>query len=188
MKTFYLIHGWGGSDSNESWFGWLKAEGKKRGFKVIGFDMPNTDEPKIKEWVGFLQEKIKEVDGETYFVGHSIGCQTIMRFFEKLPINKKVGGAVFIAGWFNLKEETYAIDGDGAREIARPWIKTPIDFEKVKSHTNNFLAIFSDDDPCVPLSDKELFEKNLGAKTIVKHAEGHFDQSEKIEEIFNILS
>ena len=186
MKKIYLIHGWGGSDSNEGWFGWLKEEGKKRGYEVIGFNMPNTNEPIIDEWVGFLQKNIKNVDEETYFVGHSIGCQTIMRFLETLPENKKIGGVVFVAGWFNLKEEIYS-EGDDeleSRAIAKPWIETPIDFKKLKSHTNNFLAIFSTDDPFVPLTDEKLFKKNLGAKTVIKENKGHFDVSEKIEEIW----
>ena len=38
--------------------------------------------------------------------------------------------------------------------------KTKLDFNKIKSHTNNFLAIFSDDDPFVPLTDIDLFKNN----------------------------
>lgn len=192
MKKLYLIHGWGGSDSDEGWFGWVKRDFKKRGFEVISFNMPNPEEPMIVEWTDFLQENIKDVDNETYFIGHSIGCQTILRYLEKLPEGKTVGGCVFVAGWFNLLDTAWESDDEEGiereKKIAEPWINTPIDFEKVKSHTKNFLAIFSNDDPCVPLSDKELFEKNLGAKTVVRNGEGHFDASERIEEISEILN
>jgi hypothetical protein len=187
MKKLYLVHGWGGSDSSEGWFGWLKEEGKKRGFEVISFNMPNTDEPKIDEWVGFLKENVKEIDEETYFIGHSVGCQAIIRFLENLPEKTKIGGCIFVAGWFNLKEETYEEDGEEAREIAKPWIETLIDFEKVKTYTNNFLAIFSDNDPYVPLSDANLFRENLGGEIIVKHNEGHFNETKDIKEIFKVI-
>lgn len=187
MKKIYLVHGWGGCNSDSGWFGWLKREARKRGFEVIGFNMPHTDEPKIEEWVGFLRDNVGKIDEETYFIGHSVGCQTILRFLERLPKEKKIKGCVFVAGWLNLKEETYEEDGEEAREIAKPWIENPIDFEKVKIHTNNFFAIFSDNDPYVPLSDKKLFEKHLGAKTIIKNNEGHFNESEKIEEILKIF-
>jgi uncharacterized protein len=191
MKKLYLVHGWGGSDTNEGWWGWVKREAKRRGYNVISFDMPNPDEPMIEEWVGFLQDNVKDIDEETYFLGWSIGGQTIMRFLEGLPKGKKIGSVVFVAGWFNLMDTAWESDVpeeiEEEKRLAKPWIETPIDFEKIKSRANNFLAIFSEDDPCVPLSDKELFEKNLGAKTIVKSGEGHFDASEEIEEIFEIL-
>lgn len=187
MKTVYLIHGWGGSDSNEGWFGWLKKELKKKDIKIIVFNMPNTDYPKINEWIGFLKENIKEEDlnEEVYFIGHSIGCQAVLRYLEQLPENVKIAGCVFVAGWFNLKEETYEVEED--REIAKPWIETSIDLEKVKKHTNNFLAIFSDDDPCVPLSDSKTFKEKLNAKIIIKSNEGHFNQTQEIKEIMDFV-
>ena len=79
MREVYLIHGWGGS-SKGGWFDWLEDKLKGR---VIAkaFDMPNTDFPRIGSWVGFLQKnvKVEDINEQTYFVGHSIGCQTILR-------------------------------------------------------------------------------------------------------------
>jgi predicted alpha/beta hydrolase family esterase len=40
------------------------------------------------------------------------------------------------------------------------------------------VAIFSDSDPYVPLSQEGLFREKLGAKTMVLHARGHFSSSE----------
>jgi len=181
MKTVYLIHGWGGSSSSEPWFQWLKDNLKGKAEFYI-FDMPNTEHPKIEEWVKYLEDNIKEVDKETYFVGHSIGCQTIMRFLEKLPKHKVIGGCIFVAGWFNLinleKEEV---------AIAHPWINTKIDFERIHRHTDNFLAIFSDDDPNVPSSESEIFKEKLGAKIIIKKGEEHFNETKKIDEILKFL-
>ena len=87
MKTVYILHGWG-FDSNMPWIKWLEAELKEKGFEVHAFDMPNTKEPKIEDWVGYLEENIKNIDEKTFFVGHSIGCQTIMRFLEKSSKDK----------------------------------------------------------------------------------------------------
>lgn len=187
MKKVYLIHGWGGNDSSEGWFGWLKDELRKKKIKITGFNMPNTNYPKIKEWVDFLKENIKEKDlnKETYFIGHSIGCQAILRYLEQLPENIKIGGCVFVAGWFNLKKETYEVEED--RKIAGPWLETSIDLKKVKKHTNNFLAIFSDNDPYVPLSDSEIFKEKLNAKIIIKHNEGHFNETQEIKEIRDFI-
>ena len=180
MKKVFLIHGWGGTGEG-GWFDWLKNELKGKA-RVTGFDMPDTNKPKIENWVGFLERNVKSIDKETYFVGHSIGCQTILRFLEKLPKNVKIGGCAFVAGWFNLKGlEKNEID------IAKPWLETPMNFEKIKMHCNKFLALFSDNDPYVPLSDSKIFKEKLGAKVIVKHNEEHFNAAQEMPEIIDFI-
>ncbi|MBS3070839.1 alpha/beta hydrolase [Candidatus Pacearchaeota archaeon] len=183
MKKIYLIHGWGGS-SEGGWFDWLKSELEKKGFKVKAFDMPDTENPKIENWVGFLKENIspEEIDEETYFIGHSIGCQTIMRFLEKLHKHKRIGGCVFVAGWFKLMNL-----GSEELKIAHPWENTLIDFERVLDHCDNFLAIFSDNDPYVHLDEAEKFKDFLGAKIIIKKKQGHFTDEDNVGKIPEIL-
>ncbi len=183
MRKVFLIHGWGGSSEGE-WFDWLKQELPKKDFEVEAFDMPNTNKPKIEEWVKYLENNINldEINEETYFIGHSIGCQTIMRFLEKLHKHKKIAGCIFVDGWFdliNLEPEEM--------EIAHPWINSEIHFERILDHCNNFLAIFSDDDPYVHLDEVEKFKKNLGSKIILKHHEGHFGEIKKIPEILKFM-
>ncbi len=177
----YLIHGWGGTGSG-GWFDWLKEELTKKGFHVESFDMPNTEEPKIEEWVSHLQTEIEEVDERTYFVGHSIGCQTIMRFLEKLHKHKRIGGCVFVAGWFDLKGL-----GKEELEIAHPWINNPLDFSRINDHCDRFLAIFSEDDPLVDSSEAKKFEEKLGAKIIMKKDLGHFNEVLEIPEILDFV-
>jgi uncharacterized protein len=183
MKTAYLIHGWGGTGSG-GWFDWLKKELPKKDFSVISFDMPNTENPKIEEWVKYLEENInlEYIDEETYFVGHSIGCQTVIRFLEKLHKHKRVGGCVFVAGWFNL------IDLEPEElEIAHPWINSEIHFQRVLDHCNNFLAIFSDNDPYVHLDQAEEFKEKLNAKIIIKKNHEHFNNVLEIPEILKFI-
>lgn len=187
MKKVYLVHGWGGSDSSEGWFGWLKKKLKEKGVKVMSFNMPNTDKPKIEEWVGFLEKNVKEIDKETYFIGHSVGCQAILRFLEELPGNSKVGGCVFVAPWMELNESTIEEEGEEVIEIAKLWVETPIDFNKVKEHCKNFLSIFSDNDPYVPLGNKKLFEKSLNSKIFVLHGKEHFNEVLEIPEILDFF-
>ena len=114
-------------------------------------------------------------------VGHSIGCQTILRYIEK--VKKPVGGVVCVAGWFRLPHLTTSEE----KEIAQPWLETPIDFTIIKNQTDNIVAIFSDNDPDVDLGDKELFAKNLNAKTIVEHNKGHFSDDAGIKELPSAL-
>jgi len=186
MKKLYLIHGWGGSPSSEGWFGWLIKECKKRNIEIEIPKMPNTDEPKIKEWVGKLKGVV-ETNNEIYFVGHSVGCQAILRYIETLNPNVKIKGIVLVAPWMHLDEQTIKEEGEEVEAIAKPWMETPIDWNKVKSHSDNFIAIFSDNDPYIPLSDADLFKQKLNAQTIIKHNEEHFNETQEIPELLKLF-
>lgn len=174
MKRAFLVHRWGGSP-DEGFFPWLKEKLEQNGFGVNALEMPNTENPKMEEWVPFLSEQVGECDEETYFVGHSIGCQTIMRYLESLPEDARAGGVVFVAGWLHLN----GLDSD-EQKIAEPWLEMPIDFEKIKSHAKKFVAIFSENDHYVPLSDSEIFKEKLNAKIIIEKEKGHFDEINEI--------
>ena len=122
-RKLYYVHGWASDPTGPAWIPWLKEECKKREIEFVAFEMPNSGNPKIDEWVGFLREHIKELDEEIFFLGHSIGCQAILRYLEDLPEDEKIGGCVFLAGWFNLLDSAY--EEEGERDIAKPWIESP---------------------------------------------------------------
>lgn len=185
MKRVFIIHGWGG-DSRGDWFVWLGKELEDKGFAVVTPDMPDTQNPKISEWVNKIKELAGNVNEETYFVGHSMGCQAIMRYLEQLPPATKIGGAIFVAGWFNLTDETWDDEGY-TPEIADQWINIPMDFNRVKFHSNKFVVINSDDDPYVPLSDVELFKNNLGAEIIMLKNKGHISGEDGSTDLPEVL-
>ncbi len=177
-----IVHGWDGSPG-EGWFSWLKSALEKQDIRVDVPLMPDASSPRIEAWVSHLSEIIGALDEHTFLVGHSIGCQTIMRYLEKLPSSVNVGGVIFVAGWFTLMN----LQTDEEREIARPWLETPIDGQKVRTHTDRILAVFSDNDDVVPLENQGFFEKRLGASTILEHHKGHFSGGEGITEIPIVL-
>jgi predicted alpha/beta hydrolase family esterase len=146
--------------------------------------MPDSDNPKIEEWVGYLEKKIflNEIDENSFFIGHSLGCQTILRFLEKLPKSKKIGGCVFVAGFLNLINLS-----PDELEIAHPWITSKINFERVLEHCNNFLSIFSTNDPYISLEESKKFKKNLNSKIIIKKNLGHFNEVLEIPEILKFI-
>ena len=183
MKRVFIIHGWGGFPE-EAWFLWLKKELEKKGFKAEIPSMPDTNHPKIDAWVPFLAKLVGKPDKDTLLVGHSIGCQAIMRYLE--TVNEPVGGVVFVGGWFTLYEEN--LESDEERAIARPWLTTPIDAGKVRKNANKVRAIFSDNDKWVPADNAIEFEKRLGAKTIVLNNKGHMGGDDNCPELPEALS
>ena len=179
-KRVFIIHGWDGSPEI-NWFPWLKKELEAKGFAVSVPQLPDAGEPRIAKWVPALAKAVGTADAETYFVGHSMGCQTIVRYLATLPENVKVGGAVFVAGFFqhitNLEQEPMGIDVD------REWITTPLDTDKVRRHLPKSAAIFSDNDPYVSLDNREDFKNKLGSEIIVLHAMGHFNEEAGVTEL-----
>ncbi|EKE20590.1 MAG: hypothetical protein ACD_7C00517G0001 [uncultured bacterium] len=181
-KRIFIIHRWDGTPDKD-WLPWVNGELEKKGYEVSVPEMPNAEEPKIEEWVPFLSNLVGEVDEDTFFIGHSIGCQTTMRYLETI-YPAKIGGIIFVAPWFNLMN----FEDEESKAIAKPWLETPIDLEKVKSATDNITVFMSDNDPFVPLSDKEIFESKLNAKVIVVSNKGHFTQDDGIKELPEILN
>ncbi|MBI2600584.1 alpha/beta hydrolase [Candidatus Daviesbacteria bacterium] len=177
-KRVIFIHRWDGIPDSD-WYPFLKKELSKRGYEALILRMPETDYPKIENWVPKLKEATGEINENTILIGHSMGSQTIMRFLETLPEGQKVGRVIFVAGFITLMGLT-----EEEKVVAKPWLETPIDLKKVKSKADSFVAIFSDNDPFVPLEEnKRVFEENLGAKVMVQHSMGHFTQNDGVTEL-----
>lgn len=183
-KRIFIIHGWEGYPK-EGWFPWVKKELEKQGYKVQVPAMPDTEEPKIEVWVSFLNKIVGEIDENTYFIGHSIGCQAILRYFESFKKGERAGGAVLVAPWLTLTDQ--AIPGPEEKAIARPWLEIALNFEKIRQISDNFIAIFSDNDEYVPKENQAIFKEKLGAKTILERNKGHFSGEDGIKELPIIL-
>lgn len=185
MKNAYIIHGWEGSPK-EYLHQWLKDELENNGFKVVVPNMPNPSVPIIEDWINKIKE-ISQPNENSVFIGHSVGCQAILRFVATLPDNSKIGKIVLIAPWMSLDDETIKEEGEEVIAIARPWMETPIDFLKIKNICQDITAIFSDNDPYVSLNNQDTFKKKLNAQIIVEHQMGHFTVSDNIKELPSAL-
>lgn len=183
MKKVYMIHCWDGT-SEDGWYPWIAKKLEEHAIEVIRFDMPNTATPTITEWVTTLDSKVTSLDEDTYFIGHSIGCQTILRYLESKDV-KKIGGILFIAPWFDLLPE--AVSDKESYDTAYPWIHTPIHLEKIKKQTNSIYCLFSDDDYFVSLEQEKLFREGLNAKTSIISGKGHISADDKVFELKEIL-
>ncbi|MDZ4205600.1 MAG: alpha/beta hydrolase [Patescibacteria group bacterium] len=184
MKKIYLVCGWEGTPGKL--FEWMADELRKEGLEVEALSMPNQDEPVIKDWVAKLNEVVgNEPNKNIIFVGHSIGCQAILRYLAGLENPGWFGGVVFIAPWLKVS----GLETEEEQEIAKPWVKTSIDSKKVLAHIpkNKIVAIFSDNDPFVPKENWELFEHLFGAKVIIESGKGHITYEEGVHTLPSAL-
>lgn len=169
-----------GRKKDDGWYPWIEEKIRDENNKVIRFNMPNTENPKIEEWVSELNNQVDNIDENTYFIGHSIGSQTILRYLKTKNVDK-IGGILFIAPWLDLLSE--AIADEESYNTAQPWLNTPINFDKIKNITKNITCIFLDDDYFVSIDQKDKFEKLLNAKTIVVIRKGHISAEDGVNEL-----
>ena len=131
--------------------------------------------------LAFLAKKVGVLDSQTYFVGHSIGCQTILRYLENASV--PAGGAVLVAGWLILT----GLETNEDKSIAKEWLTKPISFDKIKKRSR-ITAVFSDDDPFVPLENVKFFEQKLASAIIIEHKKGHLNGEANVMELPSALS
>lgn len=183
MKKVYIVHCWEGT-CKDGWYPWLDTQLSNDNVTVIRFDMPDTKHPNIEKWLAELDKQVATLDQDTYFIGHSIGCQTILRYLETKEITS-IGGILFVAPWLDLLPE--AVADEESFNTAYPWIHTRIDFGKIKQFTNNITCIFSDDDYFVSLSQENEFKEKLNAKTVIVKDKGHISQEDGVYELEELL-
>jgi predicted alpha/beta hydrolase family esterase len=168
-KKVIYVHGFGGPKEN-NWEDWLALKFRVSGFDFIKLSMPSPMYPEVGEWLAYLNAQNIEVDEDTYFIGHSLGCITIARYLEALPSTAVAGGCIFIAGFCSLPKIP----------LLESFCSLPLDFSEVKKHAEEFIIILSDDDHYVPRASSEELGAKLDAKIITEHKKGHFEEDVKM--------
>jgi len=139
--------------------------------------MPDTVTPLLDKWAPYLAKIVKTPDENTYFVGHSLGCITILRYLEALKEDQKVGGAVLVAGF------AHDLEYDGYKGELSSFFRTLVDWERIKKHCHKFVAIHSDDDPWVQVKHNKIFKEKLKAVSKIMHQMKHFSGDDGINEL-----
>jgi predicted alpha/beta hydrolase family esterase len=172
MKRVVIVHCWEGTPEY-CWYPWLRDELRPMRIHTFIPQMPETQAPKLDRWLPALQEVIGEPDEELVLVGHSIGCATIMRYLETLKEGEKIAGVVLVAGFSN----------DLTIPAIKTFFETTFNWEKIKQSAEHVVAIFSDNDPYVPVSESEILNQNLGAELIEVKNGSHFSGSSNCTEL-----
>lgn len=164
MKRVFIIHGYDATP-NDNWFPWLKKQLEEKGFKVATPQMPEANHPTLDKWLSHLQKLVGKCNENTFFVGHSLGTITILKFFEALPEDQKAGGAVLVGAFsesLNFKP-------------LNTFTEKSLDYEKVKKSVNRIITIHSADDSSVPYKFSEIIRDKLNAELITLKGAGHIN-------------
>ena len=188
-RRAYIIHGYLGYPG-EAWQPWLKRELEARGFEAFLPAMPNPDRPTIPGWLSFIAALVGEPGPGTVLIGHSLGCQAVVRHLETLgAAGKSVAATVLIAGAFpRAMTAAEAMRRTGGDAILTPWLTTGVDARLVKRAAGRCTIILSDNDPYIPFEDaRASYRDCLDATFIVEHGKGHFNEDDHLTELPSAL-
>ena len=174
VKHAVIVHGWYGSP-NEKPMAWLKHELEEAGLQVDSPDMPHPDVPTIDDWINKLKS-ITIKPSETVLIGHSIGCQTILRYIENEK-RGKFAGVVLVAPWLGLKKGSMS---EKEHKIAESWEKTPINFSQIRDKSKFFELFYSVSDDFVSVDDVLKIKRELNAGAVNLGEKGHLSEDDSI--------
>lgn len=174
----YIVHGYAASPS-EHWFPWLKKELEKKGAAVFIVDLSSPIDPNPDEWQKALENQVAVLDRNTYFVSHSLGSITLLRYLESAKRNEGIGGYILVSGFNDSLPVLPQLDG---------FMKPEIDYGKLVQITRNRVVIAALDDATVPHTHSEKLAESLDAKLISVERGGHFLDSDGFTEFPLVLS
>lgn len=160
----YIIHGYG-ADSISNFFPWLKQKLNSVNVDCDILDLPNTNNPRLNEWLLCMSKNIKQINESVYFVGHSLGCISILKFLNQLKTNTKIGGIILVSGFDNSLP---------LFPILNSFVDKKIEYSKIKLMTKKICVIASKDDDLVPIENSWELAKNLHAEFLKLNGYGHF--------------
>ena len=159
----YIVHGYDASPQSH-WFAQLKEKLEANGVKTEILSLPEPAAPKLDEWLAVLKERV--ILGEqTYLVGHSLGCPTILNFLQKYGTNDGVAGVTLVSG---LAKPLRGF------EILDEFTSGGFDFALIKSRALNRAVIAAKDDYVVPFEFSRELADQLDAKFYPVQKGGHF--------------
>lgn len=183
----YLIPRWA-ANIHSDWYDWMIEKiYTKHKIEIIRPAMPNWDNPNITTSLDFLQQAIPVIDEETYFIGHSVGCQAILRYLDfRFCQNNQlhVGGFLFVAGWFEVDKPWITL---------KPWLKpNQINYSNIFENVEYKKVILSDNDPFSSNFEKNKtdWEFKLKADVTIYPNEFHFNNPEEksiLQEVENMI-
>ncbi|MCK6588175.1 MAG: alpha/beta hydrolase [Polyangiaceae bacterium] len=179
MRRLRIVPRWAGHPESD-FYPWLTRallEGEERSpyRDVRALAMPDPNLPTIDAWVGRLSAELERDLGaaqETVLVGHSVGCQALLRYLASLPQGVTFRGALLVAGWLSI---------DTPWDSIRPWIETSFDLARARERVSDLVVLLSDNDPFTAdyQENKRAWEERAAARVVVAPGAKHFNAAEE---------
>jgi len=175
MNKALLLHWWW-SNSKSNWLPWLKKELERRLFDVYIPNLPNTNNPTLKEQEEYIDIYTWDFEKWWLIVWHSLWCQLATNFVQKNNINNST--IISVAPTYpHLAKKLWKDILWDSYDMIEKYYNTKIDFNKVNKLNNKFVVFLSDDDPYVNMENAKKYYQNLNnTKFIDFKNKWHFNQ------------
>lgn len=177
-RRLVIVPRWSGTPASD-FYPWLRGrllgEHPQRFASVEVLDMPQPQSPVVSAWVNAVAQAIggdRAAAGRTVLMGHSVGCQAVLRALAELPEGGAVQAVLGVAGWFTV---------DRPWPTLLPWLQTPFEEARVRRAARRIRVLISDNDPFTAdaAQTERLFIERLGAEVEVVSGGLHFNRTEE---------
>jgi uncharacterized protein len=175
MPTLYIIHGLDAAPSNH-WFPWLQDQLVALGVDCHVLAMPNSSQPDLNAWLAKIRQSVAVHNEDVYFVGHSLGCITVLRHLGQ--INQAIGGVVLVAGFAEAVPKLPQLDEFTAQ---------PLNTAHLRQRIKQRCVIASDNDATISFAFTEELSQQLDARFLTVKNGGHFLLSEGFDTLPVVL-
>jgi hypothetical protein len=171
IDRILLVPRWSGTAASDC-YPWLARELAARAPQVkidVAPLLPAPDRPEIEPCL----EAVAGMDpARGLLVGHSVGCQVLLRALARLPDGVRAPALLCIAGWWTV---------DQPWDTLRPWIETPFDHARAAARCGRIEVLLSDDDPFTRDAEatRRRFVEALGAEVQIVPGRQHFNAPEE---------
>ena len=159
-----IVHGFMASPEDH-WFNWLKQQAEQAGISVTVPRLPDSQSPDPDAWLTALGQDIGRPDEDTWLVGHSLGCITLLNYLTQRYPDTSAAGLLLVAG--------FSEPVPGLEEL-NPFLRTPVDVASVISRVKHRAVIASLNDSIVPVEYSLRLSQQLAARFYGLPEHGHF--------------
>lgn len=164
-----LVSRWAGGPRSD-WYPWLAQAVSGRFSEVLVPKMPRPERAEIAAWKQTLTELLAPGDAleDTVFVGHSVGCQAILRWLAEQEPGRRAAGFVGVAAWWKVVDPWQSL---------LPWLEHDYPIERARAAVGAAAVLLSDNDQYTPdhAENAALWRDRLGAEVVLQPAAGHFN-------------
>lgn len=178
IERIVIVPRWSGH-AGVDWYPWIRAQLADAPQRLEIVELPSPSAPVIDECVAALGSALgtdPAALGSTLLVGHSVGCQALMRYLASLRsgASERPSGPMLlcVAGWWAV---------DSPWPTIEPWISTPISLASLRGNTSRIAVLLSDDDPFTAdwRANQLLWEERVGAEVEIVSGGRHFNASQE---------
>lgn len=169
MTQVYVVHGYTASPE-ENWFPWIQQQADQYGIPLKVLRLDPSETPQLGTWEQQMKEQIAQIDDQTIFVAHSLGCIATLHYLSQVLLNQKIKKLILVAG-FNGHL--------GRLEQVNPFIDAAdIDFELIRDQVHDRVVIYSEGDERVLPKFSFQQAESIDAHVVAAEHQGHFIDSE----------